>query len=126
MLRKKSALIVILLALVFGSAGVVKAAMESQARYNQEGFHKIHDENKVACKICHLQSSYESLSWATEDEGEIGGPSIGSAVMPQNLSRKVDKTECRGCHRWGADTKKAFYGSPSAGAGDLYKKKKGR
>lgn len=119
MLIKKSALIVILLTLVLGSAWIVKAEIESKARFNPEAFHINHDENGVDCESCHLQP-YKSNGWVKVGEKGIVSPSIGKLTMPQNLSREVDKTQCLECHRWGADNRFRFYGGEPAEAGDLY------
>lgn len=122
MLRKETALIVILLVMVFGSVGIVKAEMDLKARYNKEAFHNLHDENGVDCEKCHLQP-YKSHGWVSVGKKDIAGPTILRSTMPQNLSRKVDKTECLECHRWGADAELKFYGGTPAEAGDVYKKK---
>lgn len=123
MIRKRGALIAILLAVVFGTAGIVKAGMESQARYNDEAFHTQHDENGVDCEKCHLQP-YKSNGWVSVDKKGIAGPTVLKSTMPQNMSRKVDKTECLECHKWGADAERVFYGGKPAEAGDVYKEKK--
>ncbi|MBI5682663.1 MAG: hypothetical protein HZC45_05805 [Deltaproteobacteria bacterium] len=120
MFRKKT-LICVLLAVVFGSVGLVKAAEDMKARYNPEAFHTNHDENGVDCEKCHLQP-YKSNGWVSADKKGVGGTTVGKSAMPQNLSRKVDKTECLECHRWGADNARTFYGGEPAEAGDRYKK----
>ena len=123
MIRKRAwLLIVTLFILVFGGVGIVKAGMELQARYNPEAFHNLHNENGVDCEKCHLQP-YKSHGWVSVDKKGIAGTTVGKSVMPQNLSRKVDKTECLECHRWGADAALKFYGGTPAEAGDVYKKK---
>jgi len=116
----KRTLICILLVVIFGSVGLVKAAEEMKARYNPEAFHIQHDENGVDCEKCHLQP-YKSKGWVSVERKDIGGPTILKSTIPENLTREVDKTQCLECHRWGADNKWRFYGGPSAEAGDLYK-----
>ena len=123
MIRKRSwLLIVTLFILVFGGVGIVKAEMDLKGRYNPEANHTQHDENGVDCEKCHLQP-YKSNGWVSVEKKGIAGTTIGRIVMPQNLSRKVDKTECLECHRWGADAALKFYGGKPAEAGDVYKKK---
>lgn len=119
MLGRRS-LILISLIVVFGGAGLVKAAEELKARYNPEAYHINHDENGVDCEKCHLQA-YKSNTWVKVKKPSIVGPTIGRYTMPQNLTREVDKTQCLECHRWGADNERRFYGGPSAEAGELYK-----
>ena len=124
MIRKRGVLIAILLLVVFGIASVVvvNAEMELKARYNPKAFHDLHDENGVDCEKCHLQS-YKTHGWVSVEKKGIAGPTIGNVVMPQNSSRKADKTQCLECHRWGADAERVFYGGKPAEAGDVYKEK---
>lgn len=122
MSKRMLVLIAFLIAAAFGIAGVVKAAEEMQARFNAEKFHTIHDENGVDCEKCHLQP-YKSHGWVSVGKKDIAGTTVLKSTIPQNMSRKVDKTECLECHRWGADAELKFYGGTPSEAGDVYKKK---